>query len=312
MQIVRYTKDNKEIWDAFVDKSKNGTFLLKRDYMDYHSDRFTDCSFLFFDKDKLVAVLPANVNEEEHTLYSHQGLTYGGIIMIKSMTTVQMLELFDELIPFVKHEYDIERIVYKSIPYIYSTYPAEEDLYALFRNKAALIERKISSAICLDSPLSFKQSRKGGVSKAKKNGLAVALMRKYEDYWSILSGVLSGHQANPVHSIEEIERLTNLFPENIYGYEVKKDNIVLAGCVIYETSCVAHVQYIAASEEGKELGALDLLFDYLIKERFLGKRYFEFGISTEQGGWYLNEGLIFQKEGFGARGVVYDIYELKI
>ena len=39
---------------------------------------------------------------------------------------------------------------------------------------------------------------------------------------------------------------------------------------------------------------------------------FDFGISTEQGGRYLNEGLIFQKEGFGARTVVYDTYELNI
>ena len=86
----------------------------------------------------------------------------------------------------------------------------------------------------------------------------------------------------------------------------------LGGCVVYETEQVAHVQYIAASPLGKKQGALDLLFQQLICERYAHKRYFDFGISTEQGGQILNEGLLFQKEGFGARAILYDIYELKL
>ena len=42
---------------------------------------------------------------------------------------------------------------------------------------------------------------------------------------------------------------------------------------------------------------------------YADRRYFSFGISTEQAGQYLNEGLIAQKEGFGARTVVHDFYE---
>ena len=38
--------------------------------------------------------------------------------------------------------------------------------------------------------------------------------------------------------------------------------------------------------------------------------YFDFGRSTENpDGSGLNEPLVFQKEGFGARGLCYDIYE---
>lgn len=313
MEIVRYTPEHKEEWDALVDASKNGTFLLKRDYMDYHSDRFTDCSFLFYDKGKLVALLPANINEVEHTLYSHQGLTYGGVIMKMDITTVQVLEIFETFLAFVKEQYGMKRIVYKAIPHIYFSYPAEEDLYALFRNKAKLTERKISSAILVESPLPFKQLRKRGVSKARRSGLLVSEMRNYEEYWSILNRTLfEKHQVKPVHSCEEMMKLKDSFPANIYGFEVRKDGVMLAGSIIYETEHVTHIQYIAANKDGKELGALDLLFDYLIKERGIRKRYFEFGVSVEQGGWYLNEGLIFQKEGFGARGIVYDTYELEI
>ncbi|MGG6545868.1 UNVERIFIED_CONTAM: GNAT family N-acetyltransferase, partial [Prevotella sp. 15_C9] len=42
--IIRYSAGDKERWDRFVRRSKNGTFLMQRDYMDYHADRFQDCS----------------------------------------------------------------------------------------------------------------------------------------------------------------------------------------------------------------------------------------------------------------------------
>ena len=102
------------------------------------------------------------------------------------------------------------------------------------------------------------------------------------------------------------------FPENIRLFlALGPDGNPWAGTVVYETERVAHAQYIAASAEGKTLGALDCLFDWLIAERYADKAYFDFGISTEQGGTWLNEGLQFQKEGFGARAVVYDAYEIR-
>lgn len=75
---------------------------------------------------------------------------------------------------------------------------------------------------------------------------------------------------------------------------------------------VVHTQYISANLEGKEIGALDLLFDYLINTEYSNYKIFDFGQSTENNGIYLNESLIFQKEGFGGRGVVYDIYEYEL
>ena len=84
------------------------------------------------------------------------------------------------------------------------------------------------------------------------------------------------------------------------------------GVVVFSMKKVAHVQYIAATDFGKKYGALDLLFYCLINEEFKHNNYFDFGISTEKMGRYLNEGLIFQKEGFGGRGVVYDTYKYSL
>ena len=86
----------------------------------------------------------------------------------------------------------------------------------------------------------------------------------------------------------------------------------LGGPMVFECGETVHTQYISASKRGKEMGALDLVFDYLINERYANWRYFDFGKSTEQLGRYLNCNLIHQKEGFGGRGVCYDAYEWEV
>lgn len=78
MIVKQYNIKDKEIWNEFVLNSKQGTFLLNRNYMDYHSDRFDDNSLMFYDtKDRLTAILPANI--KDNVLQSHQGLSYGGL-----------------------------------------------------------------------------------------------------------------------------------------------------------------------------------------------------------------------------------------
>ena len=102
------------------------------------------------------------------------------------------------------------------------------------------------------------------------------------------------------------------FPSEIRLFTACNSNGVVGGCLVFETSRVAHIQYISANEEGRQSGALDLIFDYLINNTFKNKKYFDFGISTENGGDILNTGLISQKEGFGGRGIAYDIYKINI
>ncbi len=315
LSVVRYDSERAEEWNAFVRASKNGTFLIERGYMDYHSDRFDDASLMFYKKGELMAVLPANYSKDEGTVQSHGGLTYGGLILSDKITAVEALEVFSCAIDWMKHKLGAHRWIYKPIPYIYSKLPAEEDLYALFRSGGVLKARAVSSVVDSSNRLPMRKLRQRGVSKAEKEGLyclEAGFGAELEEYWNILSDVLSAkHKKTPVHSIEEIRLLQSRFPDNIKLHVVKKDGVVVAGSVMYITEQVAHSQYIASSEEGKKSGALDLLFNKLINEVYADKPYFDFGISTESGGVYLNEGLIFQKEGFGARSVVYDAYEMK-
>ena len=312
IDIIKYNSNMKDCWDAFVKASKNGTFLFMRDYMDYHGDRFTDHSLMFYCDNRLLAILPANIRNEEHTLVSHGGLTYGGFIMQPNTKARDMIEIVEELKRYMQ-ETGIEKLIYKPVPYIYNRVPSEEPLYALFHAGARLSARAISTSIDNGERIKFSQLRKRCISKALKAGIECHDSNDYNKFWEILTDVLqSRHDCTPVHTIEEITLLHSRFPNNIKLYTAESNSTPIAGIVVYETGTTAHFQYIAASDEGCSIGALDMLIAHLIEKVYAHKRYIDFGISTEQGGTYLNEGLIKQKEGFGGRAVVYDTYELSI
>lgn len=311
MEIRRYRREDKELWNSFVNKARNATFLFDRNYMDYHADRFDDNSFMFYHKGKLKAVLPANVAGD--TLYSHQGLTYGGLLLDKKATVEDVLECFDSLNSWLR-ENGISKVVYKALPWIYQRYPSEEDLYALtWKCKAQLISRNIASTIVIDNKLKFAESRKSGIRKALSLNIEVGESNDVDGFWHVLEDNLGNrYNAKPVHTANEMKLLMSRFPNNIRLYVAKMNGEIVGGTLIYVTPQVVHTQYISASVEGKKHGALDLLFDYIINKVYANCRYFDFGKSTEQGGAYLNEPLIFQKEGFGGRGVCYDWYQWEL
>lgn len=311
MEIRRYRREDKELWNSFVNKARNATFLFDRNYMDYHADRFDDNSFMFYHKGKLKAVLPANVAGD--TLYSHQGLTYGGLLLDKKATVEDVLECFDSLNSWLR-ENGISKVVYKALPWIYQQYPSEEDLYALtWKCKAQLISRDIASTIVVDNKLRFAESRKSGIRKALSLNIEVGESNDVDGFWHVLEDNLGNrYNAKPVHTASEMKLLMSRFPNNIRLYVAKMNGEIVGGTLIYVTPQVVHTQYISASVEGKKHGALDLLFDYIINKVYANCRYFDFGKSTEQGGAYVNEPLIFQKEGFGGRGVCYDWYQWEL
>jgi hypothetical protein len=310
IEIANYGSDDKSLWDGFVRRSKNGSFLFHRDYMEYHSDRFFDSSLLFFENASLVSVMPANVADD--ILYSHAGLTFGGVVSDRKMKIGLMLELFDSLMIYLS-QHRIKKLVYKAIPYIYQVAPAEEDLYALFRYDAKLIRRDVSSAILLDEPIPFRKGRKYSIKQGKKNELTAKRTNDFEAFMSIEETVLqSKYNVKPTHTSSEIKSLAQKFPENIKLFAAYKDKVMLAGVIVYESKAVVHTQYIASSDIGKKMGATELLLDSLITQYSSGKKYFDFGISTEKGGAYLNRGLATYKEGFGARTITYDTYEVAV
>lgn len=313
MNLSRYTSNEAGEWDNFVAHAKNATFLLKRPYMDYHAERFTDHSLVFRnDKNNIIALLPANETVSTNgsrCLYSHQGLTYGGLILDKKATTKEVCEMFSMLADYLAAN-NFNQFVYKPTPWIYHTQPAEEDLYAVTNIlHAQLSAREISSTINLQDRINFAQPRRTAINHARKAGIEVRESADIEAFWHILNDNLSAkYHKHPVHSIAELQLLRQRFSSEIRLFMALADGGALGGVFVYDCGQTIHTQYISANAEGKRLGAIDAIISHLINNVYASRRYLDFGKSTEQEGHYLNENLIFQKEGFGGRGVVYDTY----
>ena len=307
-EVRRYTNSHTEEWNRFVAQSKNGTFLFDRRFMDYHADRFDDCSLMIYRQGALYAMLPANIKGD--TLYSHGGLTYGGLIMSDRCSAKGVQDVFIAINDFLR-SISVQKVVYKAVPWIYHQQPAEEDLFALTSIcEARLIIRDISSVIIGDRRMPFTESRCSGIRKARRKGLDVRESMDFATFWQILNDNLtSKYGVRPVHSAAELELLHGRFPKQIKLYMVFDGETPLGGTVLFLTPQVLHTQYISATPDGKACGAIDLLFDHLVHQVYSDYRYIDFGKSTSSDSADLNEQLIFQKEGFGARAVCYDTYE---
>lgn len=298
-------------WNNFVAHAKNATFLFHRDFMEYHQDRFEDYSLLIFDeKNHLKAILPAN--KVENTLYSHQGLTYGGLVLNQKTRIQEVIEIVHSVLKFL-NENGVSSLQMKQLPTIYHESPSDEMEYLSFILNAKLIRRDSLSVINLETDFEFSNSRAEGIKRGTDFGLEFREEQDFTSFWNqiLIPNLAQKHQAKPVHSLEEIMLLKSKFPNNIRQFNVYKEGKIIAGTTIFESDFVAHSQYISADDSKNITGSLDFLHNHLITSTFRNKKYFDFGISNENQGQNINKGLLFWKEGFGARTIVQNFYEIE-
>lgn len=277
--------------------------------MEYHKDRFEDFSLIVEEDRKWIAVLPAN--RVGDTLFSHQGLTYGGLVYDEKLKLVSVINAFREILKYLNSN-GIETLMVKELPLIYADFFSQELSYALFTAGSRLVRRDALAVVELGKPIRLSKDRKEGISRGLKNNLVVKEDADFDSFWNaiLIPNLETKHQATPVHSLKEIKLLHSRFPQNIRQFNVYENGQIVAGTTIFETKNVAHSQYISGNPNKNELGSLDFLHHYLMIEVFKDKNYFDFGISNESQGKKLNSGLSYWKESFGANTVVQDFYEV--
>src|SRR5262249_25566861 len=121
LSVCKYTEELKPHWDAFVSGAANATFLFQRDYMDYHRERFPDHSLMNFQGSQVVAVLPANLRTDG-VLVSHEGLTYGGLVIPVNAGLRLALSSLYAVMRYLVEE-GITSLIYKRIPAFYTVRP---------------------------------------------------------------------------------------------------------------------------------------------------------------------------------------------
>ena len=316
-----YKLSDSQIWDAFVRSSRNATFLFERAYMDYHADRFCDASLLVYDeKQHLCALFPATWHQEEKEIRSHGGLTYGGLLLNKSVGVLESCAILLEIVKFYRDNFQAQRMLVNPVPSIYHETAAEDQLVALHSIGAQLFRRYVSTSVALDRTIQLSTNRKRQIKKALQQCFSVkSHTENLNAYWNLLAETLcERHNVRPVHSFEELELLMARFPTNISLRTVEDaQGTLVGGTLLFHTPRVVHAQYIAASPIGRKYGALDLLFSTLFEElqgipSSVRPRFFDFGTSMEGEGTVINEGLVAQKESFGGHTICYDKYIVQL
>lgn len=312
MKARRFLPDDAERWDEFCAHAHGATFLHSRRFLSYHGGRFVDQSIIIERAGEWLGIIPAARHPAEHdVVVSHPGITYGGVLHHGRLRGGEMLAALSAAAPLWRAG-GFSRLQYKAVPHIYQRAPAQEDLYALFRAGARRYRCDLSSCIDLHNRLPVSERRRRARAKALRVGARITSGNEHmRALWDVLEGNLRRkHHTRPVHTFEEITTLAIHFPDRLRVIAALVGGNIEAGILLFLTDTVAHAQYIASSERGHEVNALDLVFESAIEEsRLGGKRYFDFGISTESQGHALNEGLNRFKNEFGAGGVVHEFYE---
>lgn len=304
MNVIRYSSEWKDRWDAFIDDSRNGTFHLKRAFVEYHGDRFQDHSLIVTDESgNWITVIAMCI--EGLAAHSHKGLSYAGFVFAPSFGLTDNFSAMRKVLEYLA-AHGVETFYYKTIPHIYHRMPAEDDLFFLFQVKASLAVRHINPVIDQSNKLPFQERRRRAIKKAQKAGLVVQESDRIADYWDIVTDVLKYHGSTPVHALHEIAALHKAFPQSIKLFAAFQGDVMVGGVLIFESETVAKLQYIGASLQGKDIGAIDCIVDFLVNERYRDIAYIDFGTSTGSGGAFVSRGISDQKEGFGARTTVHD------
>jgi hypothetical protein len=302
-------------WDELVARSPMATLLHSRRFLAYHGDRFEDASLVFRDGEKLVGVLPAARDPSDSArVISHPGATFGGIVHDGGLGGERMLEALSSALETYRAS-DVNALTYKAVPWIYHQLPGDDDRYALFRHGARHTRMDLSCAIDLAARRNPSSRRKRGRKKAEAAGVQLSDSTELVPaYWEVLEETLKErYGVDPVHSVEEIQRLSDLFPDQIDFLFATLEGEVVGGAVIFNNPRVAHVQYSASGNAGRESSALDAVYERGISDATeAGRRFFDFGISTEAGGRELNEDLYRFKFEFGGGGVAHEFFELSL
>ncbi|PKH66118.1 FemAB family protein [Flavobacterium sp. ALD4] len=308
--VKQYESKYFDQWNAFISKAKNATFLFHRDFMEYHEERFQDYSLLIFEEDKLIAVLPANRVGE--AVYSHQGLTYGGLVYSSKVNGEIVADIIESLLFFLK-EKGMHFFYFKPIPSFYSSGGNHEIDFFLFKNGAFLDKKEMNLAINLALPLTISKSKLKHFRKIEDLDLEIVQEQQLQFFWELVlePRLLEKYDANPVHTLQEITKLKSNFPDNIKQFSVYHNNDIIAGITLFETDTVVKSQYGATTKKGEELRALDFLFINLIKKyKREGKQFFDMGIVNDDNEKGYHTGLLRQKEELGCSVYSQDFYKM--
>ncbi|MGL2994061.1 FemAB family protein [Flavobacterium sp. TSSA_36] len=310
--IKKYQKSDYDLWNSFVTSAPNATFLFYRHFMEYHEERFDDFSLLVFEKTKLIAILPAN--RKENSVYSHQGLTYGGLVYASKLKIENVANILDVLLAYLKSM----RVTYFYLHPIPSFYLKKGNAaidFFLIKKGGILYRKEMNLVVNLNQIFSISKSKLKHYRRTELLGLRIVEETNFQPFWEKIlePRLLEKYEANPVHSLAEIQMLHEKFPDKIRQFSAYLEDKIVAGITLFEFENGVKSQYGATSKTGEKYRALDFLFIELIGVfQKKGKHFFDMGIVNDSGEMGFHSGLLQQKEELGCTVWSQDFYKISL
>ncbi len=309
-QVEKFDLANRNGWDSYVDSARTPLFLFKRDYMEYHADRYPDFSIIVRGSEQIAAIFPATGSESR--IYSHAGLSFGGLLASPEIRLRGFIEVYFRILLFLRKA-GFNELIVKQIPSFLRHPSSEAEDYALFLAGGQLYRRDANLVV---QPREYKiSSRKlRSVKKAISSGVVTLEDQSLVDFWRdvLEPNLASRHGAKPVHSVDEIILLKDRFPAQIRLYTSHIGNEMVAGILVYEYGDAIHCQYISSTDKGRKVGALDLLVHNLITKWYSARLFISLGTSNREDGKVLNVGLAEWKEGFNANTYCHNFIKVSL
>ena len=308
--VQRFLSAQAAQWNAFIAQAKNATFLFHRDFMEYHRDRFDDYSLVVTENEKWVAVLPANALGNE--IHSHQGLSYGGLLVLPGIRTADYFGILSGIGDFLTAQ-GFLKLHLKILPRIYEQTFSDEMAQALFVINAQQTRSDLYLVVDKNQPYLPNRNRNRALKVAQDLGIEIKEETQYDSFWNevLTPNLQQRFGVNPVHSLAEMTQLAAAFPDQIKLFNAYLDGILKAGCVLFVMNNVVHFQYSSGTDDRMHTAALDVLFDYVI-QRYHPTHHVSFGNVSEQNGMKINQGLAYWKESFGAKPIVQQYFTIHL
>ena len=318
IEIKKFIIEQSDFWEKIVKDANNGTLFHTRKFLSYHpAERFIDHSLIIYKKDKPYVLFPAaeKIINEERFLVSHPGTSYGSFVVPAEFPFADSYDIVESVIDYAKTQ-KFNGIRLTPPPTIYNRRLSNYIDFSLLQHGFKYLKREISSILFLEDNIEknlakFKASHRRAVRKAVKEDIEVRESDKFGEFYNILQNNLKiRHNVTPTHTLDELLKLKELFPDKIKLFGAFLKDKMVAGVINFScTEDVVLAFYISHDEKYQETRALNLLFysifDWAIKNEF---KVFDFGIFT------VNEepnfGLARFKENFGASGMFRDTFEL--
>lgn len=304
-----------------MNDSRNGTLLHTRRFLAYHPEgTFTDASLMFYKDDHLAAVLTAAAVEqdEKKILTSHPGASYGGLVLSPKYGMKETGEIIEGLMTYAaQNGYAGIRLFRLPPPSVRKKYSDDQE-YWLYQKGWKVFRFELATSLFLKGLTeetlleSYEGKCRNAVRQGMKGGATVSLSTDVDQFWPVLEETLNArHGTKPTHTAEAFKALCASCPGEVRLLAAEHEGKIIAGIVFMTLHNKAlYTLYIAQNFEYQNLRPLPLLVHEVAKLALTeGRDVLHFGISTEDGGKEVNEGLFFFKESFGGVSVRRESWE---